>query len=45
MAKLLTRPTRARRAAPCPRQGRSERGGEEVHTALRVAVHPLNGSW
>ena len=40
MARLFTRPTLARRDAPCPRQGRSERGGEEVQTALRVAVHP-----
>src|SRR5207344_1809084 len=26
-------------------QGRSERRGEEVQTALRVAVYPSNGSW
>jgi len=26
-------------------QGRSERSGEEVHTALCVAVRPCNGSW
>ena len=26
-------------------QGRSERRGEEVHTALRVGRSPLNGSW
>jgi len=26
-------------------QGRSERRGEEVHTALRGAVRPLNESW
>jgi hypothetical protein len=27
--------------APCPKQGRSERRGEEVHTALRVGRSPL----
>jgi len=26
-------------------RGRSERRGEEVRTALRVAVRPYNGSW
>jgi hypothetical protein len=26
-------------------QGRSERRGEEVHTALRVGRSPLEGSW
>ena len=26
--------------APCPKQGRSERRGEEVHTALRVGRSP-----
>ena len=40
-AGLLTHPTRARRDAPCPKQGRSERSGEEVHTALRVGRSPL----
>jgi hypothetical protein len=40
-ARLLTRPTLARRDAPCPKQGRSERRGEEVHTALRVGRSPL----
>ena len=29
------------RDAPCPKQGRSERRGEEVHTALRVGRSPL----
>jgi len=38
-------PTLARRDAPHPNQGRSERRGEEVLTALCVAVRPLNGSW
>ncbi len=38
---LLTLPTPARQDAPRPRQGRSERGGEEVHTALRVGCSPL----
>ena len=41
MARLLTRPTLARRDAPCPEQGRSERRGEEVRTALRVGRSPL----
>ncbi len=36
-----TRPTLARRDAPCPKQGRSERRGEEVQTALRVGRSPL----
>ena len=40
-ARLLTRPTPARRDAPCPRQGRSERRGEEVQTALRVGRSPF----
>ena len=40
-ARLLTRPTLARRDAPCPKQGRSERRGEEVHTALRVGRSPF----
>ena len=31
--------------APYPKQGRSKRRGEEVHTALRVAVRPSDGSW
>ena len=29
-ARLLTRPTLARRDAPCPKQGRSERKGKGV---------------
>ena len=29
------------RDAPCPKQGRSERGAEEVQTALRVGRSPL----
>ena len=40
-ARLLTRPTLARRDAPFRRQGRSERRGEEVHTALCVGRSPL----
>ncbi len=40
-ARLLTRPTLARQDAPCPKQGRSERRGEEVHTALRVGRSPV----
>ena len=40
-ASLLTRPTLARRDAPCPKQGRSERRGEEVQTTLRVGRSPL----
>jgi len=39
--RLLTRPTLARRDAPCPRQGRSESRPEEVQTALRVGRSPL----
>ena len=39
-ANLLTRPTLTRQDAPCPRQGRSEHRGEEVPTALCVAVRP-----
>ena len=31
--------------APYPKQGHSKRRGEEVHTVLRAAVRPLNGSW
>ncbi len=40
-ARLLTRPTLARRDAPCLKQGRSERRGEEVPTALRVGRSPV----
>ena len=40
-ASLLTRPTLARRDAPCPKQGRSKRRGEEVRTALRVGRSPF----
>ena len=40
-ARLLTRPTPARQDAPFRGQGRSERRGEEVHTALRVGRSPL----
>jgi len=40
-ARLLTRPTLARRDAPYPMQGRSERRGEEVQTALRVGRLPV----
>src|SRR6185295_6759829 len=40
-ARLLTRPTLARRDAPCPKQGRSERSGDEAQTALRVGRSPL----
>ena len=40
-AELLTRPTLARQDAPCPKQGRSERRGEEVLTALRVNRSPF----
>ena len=39
--RFLTRPTLARRDAPCPKQGRSERRGEEVCTALRVGRSPF----
>jgi hypothetical protein len=35
-ARRLTRPTLARRDAPCSKQGRSEQRGEEVRSALRV---------
>ena len=40
-ATVLTRPAPARQDAPFRRQGRSERRGEEVHTALRVGGSPL----
>jgi len=40
-ARLLTRPTPARQDAPFRVQGRSERRGEEVRTALRVGRSPL----
>ena len=40
-ARLLTRPALARRDAPYPKQGRSERRGEEVRTALRVGRSTL----
>jgi hypothetical protein len=40
-AVLLTRPPLARQDAPCPRQGRSERRGEEVRTAHRVRPFAL----
>ena len=38
---LLTRPTPARQDAPFRGQGRSERRGEEVRTALCVGRSPL----
>ena len=41
MADILTRPTPARQDAPLHKQGRSERRGEEVHTARRVGRSPL----
>jgi len=41
MARLLTRPSLARRDSPCPIQGRSKRRGEEVHTALRATRSPF----
>ncbi len=41
MARLLTSPALAHRDAPCPRQGRRERRGEEVRTALRVGRSPF----
>ena len=41
-ARLRTHPTLARRDAPSPKQGRSDRRGEEVHTALRVDRSPLH---
>jgi hypothetical protein len=37
----FTRPALARLDAPCPKQGRSERTGEEVQTALRVGRSPF----
>src|SRR5438132_9976766 len=40
-ARYLTRPTPARRDAPFREQGRSERRGEEVRTALRVGRSPF----
>jgi hypothetical protein len=40
-ARLLNRSTVARQDAPFRRQGRSERRGEEVQTALRVGRSPL----
>ena len=40
-ATVLTLPTPARQDAPFRRQGRSERRGEEVRTALRVGRSPL----
>jgi len=40
-ARLLTHPTLARRDAPYPKQGRSERRGEELPTALCVGRSPL----
>jgi hypothetical protein len=39
-ARHLTRPTPARQDAPFRRQGRSERRGEEVRTALHVGRSP-----
>jgi len=39
--RLLTRPTLARRDAPCSKQGHSERRGEEVQTALCVCRSPI----
>ena len=45
MSRLLTRPTLARRDAPGPRQGRSERRGESYFVSyvepLSVARTPL----
>ena len=40
-ARLLTHPTPARQDSPFRGQGRSERSGEEIHTALRVGRSPL----
>jgi hypothetical protein len=40
-ARLLTRPTPARQDAPFREQGRSERRGEEVQTALCVGRSPF----
>ena len=40
-ASVLTRPAPARRGAPFREQGRSERRGEEVRTALREGRSPL----
>jgi hypothetical protein len=40
-ATVLTRPAPARQDAPFRRQGRSERRGEEVQTALRVDRSPF----
>ena len=40
-AAVLTRPAPARQDAPFRRQGRSERRGEEVRTALRVCRSPI----
>src|SRR5437016_211026 len=41
-ATVLTRPAPARQDAPFRRQGRSERRGEEVRTALRGGRSPLH---
>jgi hypothetical protein len=38
-----TRPAPARQDVPFRRQGRSERSGEEVRTALRVCRSPVKG--
>jgi len=40
-ARRLTRPTPARQDAPFRGQGRSERRGEEVRTALRAGRSPV----
>jgi len=40
-ATVHTRPAPARQDAPFRRQGRSERRGEEVRTALRVCRSPV----
>jgi hypothetical protein len=41
MPAVLTRATPARQDVPFPRRGRSERGGEEVQTSLRVNRSPF----
>jgi len=40
-AGLLIRSTLAGRGAPCPKQSRSKRGGDEVHTSLPLARSPI----
>ena len=44
-ARLLTRPTPARRDGPFLGQGRNKQREEEVPSALCEAVRPENGSW